>query len=74
MSLKDFKRSVVGVSIVTSQVCLFVNFFFMFYFIFERERESMSRGGAERQRQNLKQAPDSEPGTGLELTSHEIMT
>ena len=51
-------------------------------FIFERERESMSRGGAERERetQKPKQAPGSvcavstEPNMGLELTNQEIMT
>ena len=35
----------------------------MFIFIFETERQGMSRGGAERERetQNPKQAPGSEP-------------
>ena len=36
----------------------------------------MSWGGAEREREteNPKQAPGSEPDAGLKLTSHEIMT
>ena len=53
----------------------------MFLFEGERGRQSMSRGGAERERetQNLKQAPGSKlsaqsPDVGLELTNCEIMT
>ena len=35
-------------------------FFILFMFIFERERQSMNGGGAERETQNMKQAPGSE--------------
>ena len=42
----------------------FLFFFFIFlmliYFLREWERHSLSRGGAEREAQNLKQAPGSE--------------
>ena len=53
-------------------------FFLMFIFIFETERDSLSKGGAERETQNPKQAPGSErsaePDAGLELTNGELMT
>ena len=45
----------------------------------DTERQSVSRGAAERETQNLKQAPGSElsalsPQAGLKLTNGEIMT
>ena len=51
-------------------------------FIFERERQSMSRGGAERDREGDTEceagprlwAVSTEPDTGLKLTSRGIMT
>ena len=52
-------------------------------FIFERERDrdrvQVGEGQRKRETQHLKQVPGSElpaqePGAGLELTNHEIMT
>ena len=51
------------------------NFFKVYSFFRDRKRQSMSWEGAERKgTQNPKQAPGSQPDTGLELTNHEIMT
>ena len=48
------------VAVQASNTIVFL--FFKSLFIFERERQSITRGGAERERetQNVKQAPDSE--------------
>ena len=48
----------------------------MFFYLFLREtqRQSVSRGGAERETQNLKQAPGSELDVGLKLLDCEIRT
>ena len=48
----------------------------MFLFIFDTERDKARVGERQRERetQNLKQAPGSEPDVGLEITDREIMT
>ena len=66
------KRSRKGEGTHPTSFFFFFDFFLMFYFIFERERErerdrqNVSRGGAERETQNLKQAP------GSELSAHSL--
>ena len=58
----------------------FFVFFFMFIFETDREKQSASGGGAERDTQNLKQAPGPELSTqsftwgSNSQASHEIMT
>ena len=53
-----------------------VSFFLMFIFETEGDRAQVGEGKTEREIQNLKQAPGSEPETdaGLEPTNREIMT
>ena len=57
-----------------------LKFVFQCLFLFERHRQSTSRGGAEREGDTESeagsglQAVSTEPRTGLELTSREIVT
>ena len=79
--------------LVTALYLFIYLFFFLIFFstffiyFWDRERQSMNGGGAERERetQNRKQAPGSEPSAqrltrgsepdaGLELTDREIVT
>ena len=70
---EQFKKTYGG----TYSVRGVIPFFLTFIYLFERESEQVSKGGAEKEGEGIPSrlhAVSMEPGVGLDLMNHEIMT